>query len=59
MKLELELSFLKFSKSQKKKCGDFDSSKKRTKLTILSTDGAQDSEFRLEFWKNPGVHNLL
>ena len=29
----------------------FDSFKKRTKLTILSTEGAQDSEFRLGFFE--------
>ena len=39
---------LKLSKSRKK-YGVLDSSKKRTKLTILSTEGAQDSEFRSFF----------
>ena len=33
----------------KKKYGVLDISKKQTKLTILSTEGAQDSEFRLFF----------
>ena len=32
-----------------KKYGVLDSSKKRTKFTILSTEGAQDNEFRLFF----------
>ena len=33
----------------KKKYGVLDSSKKQMKLTILSTEGAQDSEFRSFF----------
>ena len=40
---------LKVSKSQKKKYGVLDSSKRRTELTILSTEGVQGSEFRSLF----------
>ena len=50
---------LKVSKSRKKN-GLLDSSKKRTKLTILSTKGAQDRLWVwFIFWKNPGHYILL
>ena len=38
--------------------GFLNSPKKRTKLTILSKEDAQDSEFH-SFWENPGDHKLL
>ena len=50
---------VKVGKSRKK-YGVLDSSKKRSKLSILSTEGAQDSEFCCSFfWKNPGRKILL
>ena len=43
----------------KKRYDVLDSSKKRTKFTILSTEGTQDSEFSSFYWKNEGCNNLL
>ena len=39
--------------------GVLDSSKKRTKLTILSTEGAQDSEFRSFFGRIENTINCF
>jgi hypothetical protein len=48
MEFQVRGAKLKVYKSRKE-YGVLDSSKKRTKLTILSTEGAQDSEFRSFF----------
>ena len=43
---------IKVSKSGKQFYRLFDSPKKRTKLTILSKEDAQECEFRSLFWEN-------